>query len=114
MPSDAPPVRGQADRFFRGHGLPITHNQIVSLSMLTNLGILARSATLAMLPSVADRPLIHAGGLLEVPIRVRVPFGTIGYSLRADREPVPAALFIGVLKEVGVRVQDTDGIPPAG
>ncbi|CAM5185229.1 Transcriptional regulator, LysR family OS=Castellaniella defragrans (strain DSM / CCUG 39792/ 65Phen) OX=1437824 GN=BN940_01111 PE=3 SV=1 [Castellaniella denitrificans] len=108
VPSNASPVRRQVDRFFRGHALPIPHNQIVSLSMLTNLGILARSDTLAMLPSVAARPLIHAGVLFEVPIHVRVPFGTIGYSLRADREPVPAAaLFIGILKEVGARAQGT-------
>lgn len=75
--------------------------------MLTNLGILARSETLAMLPSVAARPLIQAGVLAELPLAVRVPFGTIGYSLRADREPVPAAaVFIGILKEVGALARD--------
>jgi DNA-binding transcriptional LysR family regulator len=92
------------DQFFLGRALPIPENQIVSLSMLTNLGILARSDALAMLPSVAARPLIQVGVLFEVPIHVRVPFGTIGYSVRADRPLVPAAAtFVQVLKEVGAR-----------
>ncbi|MFV0282874.1 MAG: LysR substrate-binding domain-containing protein [Castellaniella sp.] len=110
VPSDASPVRKQVDQFFRGRDLPIPANQIISLSMLTNLGILARSDTLAMLPGVSARPLIQVGVLFEVPIHVRVPFGTIGYSLRADREPVPAAAtFIGILKEVGARARDSGG-----
>ncbi|WP_323000014.1 LysR substrate-binding domain-containing protein [Castellaniella sp.] len=104
VPSNASPVRKQVDQFFLGRGLPIPENQVVSLSMLTNLGILARSDALAMLPSVAARPLIQVGVLFEVPIHVRVPFGTIGYSVRADRPLVPAAAtFVQVLKEVGAR-----------
>ncbi|HET8596813.1 MAG TPA: LysR substrate-binding domain-containing protein [Castellaniella sp.] len=104
VPSNASPVRKQVDQFFLGRALPIPENQIVSLSMLTNLGILARSDALAMLPSVAARPLIQVGVLFEVPIHVRVPFGTIGYSVRADRPLVPAAAtFVQVLKEVGAR-----------
>ncbi|MGB6008374.1 LysR substrate-binding domain-containing protein [Castellaniella sp.] len=104
VPSNASPVRKQVDQFFLGRQLPIPDNQIVSLSMLTNLGILARSDALAMLPSVAARPLIQVGVLFEVPIHVRLPFGTIGYSVRADRPLVPAAAtFVQVLREVGAR-----------
>lgn len=106
VPSNASPVRKQVDQFFLGRDLPIPDNQIVSLSMLTNLGILARSDALAMLPSVAARPLIQVGVLFEVPIHVRLRFGTIGYSVRADRPLVPAAAtFVQVLKEVGARAQ---------
>lgn len=104
VPSDASPVRRQVDQFFLSRQLPIPDNQIVSLSMLTNLGILARSDALAMLPSVAARPLIQVGVLFEVPIHVRLPFGAIGYSVRADRALVPAAAaFVQVLREVGAR-----------
>ncbi|WP_298012048.1 LysR substrate-binding domain-containing protein [uncultured Castellaniella sp.] len=106
VPSNASPVRRQVDQFFLDRGLPVPDNQIVSLSMLTNLGILARSDALAMLPSVAARPLIQVGVLFEVPIHVRLPFGAIGYSVRADRPLVPAAeTFVRVLKEVGARAQ---------
>lgn len=106
VPSNASPVRRQVEQFFISRQLPIPNNQIVSLSMLTNLGILARSDALAMLPSVAARPLIQVGVLFEVPIRVRLPFGTIGYSVRADRPLVPAAAaFVQVLLEVGARAQ---------
>lgn len=104
VPSTASPVRRQVDHFFRSRDLEIPANQIVSLSMLTNLGILARSDALAMLPGVAARPLIRVGALSEVPIHLRAPFGTIGYSLRADRTPIPAAAtFIRVLKDVGAQ-----------
>ncbi|CAM5784488.1 LysR family transcriptional regulator [Castellaniella caeni] len=104
VPSNASPVRRQVEQFFLRRGLEIPANQIVSLSMLTNLGILARSDALAMLPSVAARPLIQVGVLFEVPIHVRLPFGTIGYSVRAGRQLVPAAAtFVDVLKEVGTR-----------
>ncbi|MBV6272755.1 LysR family transcriptional regulator [Alcaligenaceae bacterium CGII-47] len=106
VPSNVSPVRKQVDHFFLSRDLPVPENQILSLSMLTNLGILARSNTLAMLPSMAARPLIQAGVLFEIPIHIRVPFGTIGYSLRADRELVPAAtMFIHILKEVGAGVR---------
>ncbi|WP_323018791.1 LysR substrate-binding domain-containing protein [Castellaniella sp.] len=104
VPSNASPVRRQVDQFFLSRQMPIPDNQIVSLSMLTNLGILARSDALAMLPSVAARPLIQVGVLFEVPIHVRLPFGAIGYSVRADRALVPAAAaFVQVLREVGAR-----------
>lgn len=104
VPSNASPVRRQVDQFFLSRQLPIPDNQIISLSMLTNLGILARSDALAMLPSVAARPLIQVGVLFEVPIHVRLPFGAIGYSVRADRALVPAAAaFVQVLREVGAR-----------
>ncbi len=106
VPSNASPVRRQVDQFFLDRGLPVPDNQIVSLSMLTNLGILARSDALAMMPSVAARPLIQVGVLFEVPIHVRLPFGAIGYSVRVDRPLVPAAeTFVQVLKEVGARAQ---------
>lgn len=106
VPSTASPVRRQVDQFFLGHQLPVPVNQIVSLSMLTNLGILARSDALVMLPSVAARPLIQVGVLSEVPIHVRLPFGAIGYSVRSERTLVPAvATFVQVLKEVGARAQ---------
>lgn len=102
IPTDSSPVRSQVDSFFLNHGLDTPKNSITSLSMLTNLGILARSNALAMLPSVAARPLIKVGVLFEIPIQVHAPFGSIGYSLRANREPVPAAQkFIEILKEVG-------------
>lgn len=106
VPSENSPVRQQVDNFFKENGLSSPKDCITSLSMLTNLGILARSNSLAMLPSVAAKPLTKVGVLFELPIRVRVPFGAIGYSLRADREPIPATTkFIEILKEVGSKAQ---------
>lgn len=105
MPSCESPVRGRVDHFFTRNSLPTPVNQIESLSMLTNLGVLRHSDTVAMLPRAAARPLIEAGSIYQLPIEEDIPFGLIGYSIRADRKPTPVnGAFIETLKEVGARI----------
>ena len=107
LPSCESPVRGRVDNFFSRHRLPVPFNQIESLSMLTNLGVLCHSDTVAMLPRAAARPLIEAGSIHQLPIEESIPFGSIGYSVRSDRNPTPSAgVFIAALTEVGMQISE--------
>lgn len=101
VPSCESPVRGRLENFFARHRLPEPTNQIESLSMLTNLGILRQTDTIAMLPRAAAQPMIQAGSLSQLAVDEDIKFGTLGYSVRAGRQPTPASrAFIDALKEV--------------
>lgn len=105
VPSSESPVRKRVDSFFSGHGLPGPTNRIESLSMLTNIGVLRQSDTIAMLPRAAAQPLIKNGSLRKLAIDGEISFGTVGYSVRAERKPTPAnAAFIAALKSVAASI----------
>lgn len=109
VPLNDSPVRSRVDDFFKRHQLPAPVNRVESLSMLTNLGVLRCSDAITMLPKAAARPLVKAGSLYELPIEEAILFGTVGYSLCADRKPTPAGnSFIGTLKEVSARIVADD------
>lgn len=77
--------------------------------MLTNLGLLRASDTLAMLPRTAAQPLIDDGTLCQLPTGEDLVFGTIGYAMREQRMPTPAcATFLSMLHEVAT------ALAPAG
>lgn len=105
LPITESPVRAQVEGFFLARGLPIPANRIESLSLLTNLGVLLRSDTVAMLPRAAATPLIESGFLRALPMEETLRFGTVGYSLRAGRSPTPAGLvFAKTLKEIAAGI----------
>ena len=107
-PSDSP-VRVRVDDFFRHHQLPAPSNHVESLSLLTNIGLLQRSDTVTMLPRAAAKPMIDAGTLFALPITEHIPFGTIGYSLRAHRSPTPTTTaFIKALSEISAGIVSHD------
>ncbi len=102
VPSRESPVRRLLEDFFARQGIAWPENEIESLSMLTNLGILRQSDTIAVLPRSAALPFVEAGTLHELMIDYSVPFGLVGYSIKADRKPTPAGrAFIQALQEVG-------------
>ncbi len=73
--------------------------------MLTNLGVLGHSNTIAMLPRAAAKPLVEAGSLYELPVDENIPFGTIGYSIRGERKPTPSgSAFIKALEEIAAQI----------
>lgn len=105
LPITESPVRAQVEGFFLARGLPIPANRVESLSLLTNLGVLLRSDTVAMLPRAAAMPLIESGSLQTLPMGEVLRFGTVGYSLRAGRSPTPAGLtFARTLKEIAAGI----------
>lgn len=106
VPSSESPVRARVDHFFSCHNLPAPDNQIESLSMLTNLGVLSQSNTIAMLPRAAAKPLIEAGSLSQLAASEDIPFGFIGFSVRANRKPTPASdIFIKALKKSAKKIE---------
>ncbi len=108
VPTLESPVRKRVDDFFERNGLAKPVNQIVSLSMLTNLGVLRHSDTVGALPGAAARPLIEAGSLHEMKIGEAIVFGAVGYSTRAGRRPTPAGrAFIDALKAVGAGIAES-------
>lgn len=105
LPITESPVRAQVEGFFLARGLPIPANRVESLSLLTNLGVLLRSDTVAMLPRAAATPLMESGFLRSLPMEEKLRFGTVGYSLRAGRSPTPAgAVFAKILKEISAGI----------
>ncbi|MBS0506307.1 MAG: LysR family transcriptional regulator [Proteobacteria bacterium] len=100
LPPHESSVRGQVDEFFTRHDLGLPANLIESISLLTNLGVLRQSDTIAMLPRTAAQPWIAAGALTALAINEVIFFGAIGIGLRAGRTPTPtASAFIDALKQ---------------
>ncbi len=101
VPIPSSPVRARVESFFVRHKLPLPENRIESLSLLTNLGVLNCSDAVTMLPRAVAQPLIDAGSLRALLIQEKLPFGTIGYSLRSHRSPTPTTkAFIQALEKI--------------
>ena len=100
LPPHASSIRGRVDEFFMRHGLALPSNLIESISMLTNLGVLRQTDTIAMLPRSAAQPWMEAGTLVSLPINEVIFFGAIGIGLRSGRTPTPtASAFIQALQD---------------
>jgi DNA-binding transcriptional LysR family regulator len=84
------PSRLQAERMFQDAGLRMPANQVESLSMLTNLGLLLETPCLGLMPRAAAQQFVDAGLLTILPIPESGQFGTIGFSTRADKLASPA------------------------
>ncbi|HRP21919.1 MAG TPA: LysR family transcriptional regulator [Alicycliphilus sp.] len=101
LPTSESSVRNRVEHFFSQHRLALPHNLIESLSMLTNVGVLRQSDTLAMLPRTAAQLLIDDGTLCQLAMAEDIAFGTIGFGVRAHRLPTPTcAAFIAALQKV--------------
>lgn len=90
LPLPESPSRNAAEQLFRNVGLPMPKYEVESLSLLVNLGILLETDMVALLPRAAAVQFANAGllAILDLPVESR--FGTVGYSIRADREVNPA------------------------
>lgn len=89
-PSADLPVRLAAERVFSSSGLSVPTNLVESLSILTNIGLLIESPCVALMPSGAAGQFIGAGLLHQLQLPDIGKFGTVGYSVRADKEVTPA------------------------
>lgn len=100
LPTPDSVAYAQARAFFSRHQLPFPVAPVESISVLTNLALLDNPRAVAMMAcSVAER-FERAGLLVVLALGGFEPFGKVGYTLRADREPTPAtARFIASLVE---------------
>jgi len=86
--------------FFGATGLPA--RRIESVSILTNLALLASSPMVALMPQAAAERFAHLGQVTVLPIRGLGAFGAVGYTVRADRAPSAATeRFLAALRAAG-------------
>ena len=89
--------------FFGAAGLPA--RRIESVSILTNLALLAGGSMVALMPQAAAERFAQLGQLAVLPIRGLGAFGAVGYTVRADRAPSAATeRFLAALRAVGERL----------
>jgi DNA-binding transcriptional LysR family regulator len=101
LPTTDSPLRYSVERMFRQAGLSLPIDVVESLSVLTNLGLLLESPRVAVMPRVAATQFMRAGLLRILDIPESGSFGTVGYSVRSNKEMTPACeSFIECLREV--------------
>ena len=89
--------------FFGAAGLPA--RRIESVSILTNLALLASSPMVALMPQAAAERFAQGGQLAVLPIRGLGAFGAVGYTVRADRAPSAATeRFLAALRATSERL----------
>jgi DNA-binding transcriptional LysR family regulator len=86
--------------FFAQAGLALPARIVESVSLLTNLGLLADSQMVALMPQSAAERFARADWVAILPVQGLGSFGAVGYTLYADREPTAATRqFLVALRE---------------
>ncbi|EJL92657.1 transcriptional regulator [Herbaspirillum sp. CF444] len=103
FPLQGSPARLTTERLFLDAGLGMPTNVVESQSVLTNIGLMQDSPSISLMPRAAARHFANLN-LLSIlalgDLGALGDSGDIGYSIRTDREPTPAAqAFIACLKE---------------
>ena len=91
VPVSESPVRHIVNESFHSAKLEPPSNIVESLSILTNIGLLGRTDSVAMLPRTAAQRFVREGVVTVLPIKGLAPFGDVGISTWKDRELPPAA-----------------------
>lgn len=100
LPLPESPARLTAENLFLNAGLSMPTNVVESLSLLTNIGLMQDSPSISLMPRAVAEHFAKLGLLAILNLGDLGKFGDIGYSVRADRAPTPAAhLFIECLKQ---------------
>ena len=100
FPLQISPARLTAEHLFRDACLSIPTNVVESLSLLTNIGLMHDSPSISLMPRAVAQHFSQLGLLAILELGDLGEFGDIGYSIRTDRAPTPAAqAFINCLKE---------------
>ncbi|ACD21105.1 LysR substrate-binding domain-containing protein [Paraburkholderia phytofirmans] len=101
LPTPDSPSRLAAEHLFRAAGLPLPVDIVESLSLLTNIGLLLETQRVALMPRVAARQFEAAGVLRILDLPETGAFGTIGFSVRSNKQHSAACLaFIECLRRV--------------
>ena len=91
LPTPDSAAYGAACALFDDEGLPLPSRVVYSVSILTNIGLLTRSAMVGLMPHSAAEPFEKAGLVSILPLGAIGTVGTVGYTMRADR-PANATL----------------------
>ena len=93
--------------FFEREGLGMPRRLVKSVSILTNIGLLARRPMVALMPQSVAAQLAAAGLVAVLPLPGVGPFSTVGYTRRARRLSGNAAVqrFIEALHAAGDALQ---------
>ena len=85
--------------YFHDAGLPLPRRRVESVSMLTNLVLLATAPVVALMPRSAVQRFARAGLLTLLAIDGPRHVSAVGYTVRAEREPTAAtARFLAALR----------------
>lgn len=115
LPTTDSSLRRTADRLFENAGLPTPENLIESMSVLTNLTLLADSETCAFMPRTIATPFVESGMLCVLPVAGLDVFGDIGFFHRPGHAHGPAVeLFKACLREAVGAAQLSPATDPAG
>lgn len=93
LPSEGTVLRREIDNAFHAAGLPVPHNYIESVSMLTNRTLLMETDMIAVMPDEVMKAYEEVDLLRRLPIRVKTDLGPVGYTVRAGHEFTPAVRF---------------------
>ncbi|MDE2456455.1 MAG: LysR family transcriptional regulator, partial [Burkholderiales bacterium] len=85
LPTPDSVAYGTACAVFRKAGLDLPRHIVHSVSILTNIGLLRRRPMIALMPHSAVEPFASAGVVSILPLGSLGVFGTVGYTVRADR-----------------------------
>ena len=86
--------------FFHDAGLPLPPRRVESVSMLTNLVLMATAPVVALMPRSAVERFARAGLLTLLAIDGPRYLSAVGYTVRAEREPTAATeRFLAALRE---------------
>ncbi|NUU04105.1 LysR family transcriptional regulator [Herbaspirillum robiniae] len=91
FPLQVSPARLTAEHLFRDAGLELPTNVVESLSVLTNIGLMHDSPSISLMPRAAAEHFAGLNLLSILALGELGDFGDIGYSIRSDRDPTPAA-----------------------
>lgn len=85
LPTPDSVAYGTARAMFEQVGLPLPRRVVHSVSILTNIALLRRSAMVALMPLSAVTAFQQAGLVAVLPMGSLGVFGTVGYTVRSDR-----------------------------
>lgn len=107
FPPPDSPMRLTIDRLFRASGLNPPPDLVESLSLLTNMGLLMETPRLGFMPFRVAQQFDKAGLLRMINVAEIGMFGTVGYSIRANKDQNPACrILIDCLCEAAGAMRD--------
>ncbi len=105
VPTEDSAAYASVRAFFEKDGLALPRRRVESVSILTNLGLLASNATVALMPQSAAERFAQAGLLKVLPLEGLSPFSKVGYTVRSDAAPTAATeRFLAALRDAGRRL----------
>lgn len=111
LPTPDSPVRLSAEQLVRRADLPLPKDIVESLSILTNIGLLFDTPRIALMQSVAARQCENSGLLHIIDLLKTGSFGTVGFSVRANKEQSAACqAFVTCLREAGAVVAQAETV----